>query len=307
MSSRKSLSSKFTQSASKKVQPKGKAGKKGKDGKKDEVQVSDNPKSKETKEETPLSVSKKVSEETKVKEKAKQEARMVVLIQKPIEIIQSIRTEAHYELPLKDNKAAENKNNSEDSDGSSKELLRPIFRIGSVDSSQDGDESTMREDLDQVFELKHRTSSLSSQGAEGGHSRQNSLQEDFEDTSLSSSGFSPGSSLKSFEGRNRIDDFSDDSDSNKLRESAELSDDMEVATLNFSNHIPYNRQLRIVTSLDPGLRLPKHDRRSSSPGGFESTGLLRRRSLIFADFLSKRSLSMHLNHFPSDMTIEKFR
>jgi hypothetical protein len=50
--------------------------------------------------------------------------------------------------------------------------------------------------------------------------------------SLSSSGFSPGStsaSLKSFEGRNRIDDFSDDSDTNKLRESAEFSDDMEVA------------------------------------------------------------------------------
>jgi hypothetical protein len=42
---------------------------------------------------------------------------------------------------------------------------------------------------------------------------------------VSSSGFSPGStsaSLKSFEGRNRIDDFSDDSDTNKLRESALL-------------------------------------------------------------------------------------
>lgn len=297
MSSRKSLSSKFTQSASKKQQPKGKTGKKGKDGKKDQKEST-----------PPLTISIKTDvEENSKKEKPTQETKMVVLIQKPIEIIQSIRTEAHYELPFKDSKAVENKNTSEDSDGSTKELLRPIFRLGSVDSSQDGDEAAMREDLDQVFELKRRTSSLSSQGAEGGLSTHSSLHEDFEDGSLSSSGFSPGSSLKSFEGRYRIDDFSDDSDSNKLKESAELSDDMEVANLNFSCPVPYNRQLRIVTSLDSGLRLPKHDRRSSSPGGFDSTGILRRRSLIFADFLSKRSLSNHLYHFPPDMTIEKFR
>jgi len=127
------------------------------------------------------------------------------------EIIQTIQTELHYEnssAPPESKLAA-----PEESDIVSNELLRPIFRIGSIDGSQDGDEGGLR-DVDQVFELKRRTSSLSSQGADGGHlySRQDSLQEDYEDMSLSSSGFSPGStsaSLKSFEGRNRIDDFSE--------------------------------------------------------------------------------------------------
>ncbi|CAC5398827.1 unnamed protein product [Mytilus coruscus] len=305
MSSRKSLSTKFSQAANKKQQSKSKVGKKTVESKKDETSC----KKKATKGGSKSIDADEITETLELQDvKKKIETESIVHIQKPIEIIQTlpINTESSHEKHYDE---ADIKTSDHDSDFGSKDLLRPIFRIGSVESSHDGEESALGED-DQVFELKRRTSSISSQGVDGGqsYSRQSSLQEDYEDMSLSSSGFSPGStsaSLKSFEGRNRIDDFSDDSDSNKLRESAEFSDDMEVASFNFS--VPYNKQLRIVTSLDPGLRLPKHDRRSSSPGGFESTGILRRRSLIFADFLSKRSLSMHLNHFPSDMTIEKFR
>ncbi|XP_071161735.1 microtubule-associated serine/threonine-protein kinase 3-like isoform X2 [Mytilus edulis] len=303
MSSRKSLSTKFSQAANKK-QSKSKVGKKTEESKKDETSC----KKKATKGGSKSTNADETAETFELQDQKKKiETESIVHIQKPIEIIQTlpINTESSHEKHFD----VDIKTSDHDSDFGSKDLLRPIFRIGSVESSHDGEESALGED-DQVFELKRRTSSISSQGVDGGqsYSRQSSLQEDYEDMSLSSSGFSPGStsaSLKSFEGRNRIDDFSDDSDSNKLRESAEFSDDMEVAGFNFA--VPYNKQLRIVTNLDPGLRLPKHDRRSSSPGGFESTGILRRRSLIFADFLSKRSLSMHLNHFPSDMTIEKFR
>ena len=291
MSSRKSLSTKFTQAASKKQQNKSKLSKKPIAAKTEDTNQSDKRSLEiettagEAKSQEKLTPNKKVETET------------VVQLQKALKIIQSIPTEVKGDDGNQPTKDSERKL-SEGIHLDSKELLRPIFRLGSHEGSQDGDEG------DHVFELKRRTSSVSS------HGRQDSLPEDYEDMSLSSSGFSPGStsaSLKSFEGRNRIDDFSDDSDSNKLRESAELSDDMEVAGFNAPCPVPYNRQLRIVTSLDPGLRLPKHDRRSSSPGGFESTGILRRKSLIFADFLSKRSLSIHLNHFPSDMTIEKFR
>lgn len=38
-------------------------------------------------------------------------------------------------------------------------------------------------------------------------------------------------SFKSFDGRNRIDDFSDDSDCLRLRESIDLSDDVEVVSI----------------------------------------------------------------------------
>lgn len=299
MSSRKSLSTKFTQAAGKK-QGKTKGGKKIPESWKKEL--ADIEKVTGAEFQGVLEVE---SKEIQQKKNKKPEVETTVQIVKPIEIIQTVPAGGQYENISKASRC------ETESELTAKDLLRPIFTVGSIDGSQDGDDSELGED-DQVFELKRRTSSVSSQGADGGHIsylRQDSLQEDYEDMSLSSSGFSPGStsaSLKSFEGRNRIDDFSDDSDSNKLRESAEFSDDMEVAGFNAPCPVPYNKQLRIVTSLDPGLRLPKHDRRSSSPCGFDSV-ILRRRSLIFADFLSKRSLSMHLNHFPSDMTIEKFR
>lgn len=72
-----------------------------------------------------------------------------------------------------------------------------------------------------------------------------------EDTdSLSSSGLSPTStSLKTNECRNRIDDFSDDSEGSKLRESSEFSDDMQELE-HHAHFVPLNKQLQIVTSLD---------------------------------------------------------
>ena len=68
----------------------------------------------------------------------------------------------------------------------------------------------------------------------------------------SSSGLSPtntSTSLKSIETRNRIDDFSDDSDCQKLRESSEFSDDMQELD-HRSHFVPLNKQLQIVTSMD---------------------------------------------------------
>ena len=75
--------------------------------------------------------------------------------------------------------------------------------------------------------------------------------EDFD--ALSSSGLSPTStsaSLKSNEFRNRIDDFSDDSDGSKLRESSEFSDDMQEVEHHAQHFVPLNKQLQIVTSMD---------------------------------------------------------
>ena len=75
--------------------------------------------------------------------------------------------------------------------------------------------------------------------------------EDFD--ALSSSGLSPTStsaSLKSNEFRNRIDDFSDDSDGSKLRESSEFSDDMQEVEHHTQHFVPLNKQLQIVTSMD---------------------------------------------------------
>ena len=74
--------------------------------------------------------------------------------------------------------------------------------------------------------------------------------EDFD--ALSSSGLSPtntSASLKSSEFRNRIDDFSDDSDGSKLRESSEFSDDMQELE-HHAHFVPLNKQLQIVTSMD---------------------------------------------------------
>ncbi|OWF46091.1 Microtubule-associated serine/threonine-protein kinase 2 [Mizuhopecten yessoensis] len=142
-----------------------------------------------------------------------------------------------------------------------------------------------------------------------------SINDELEDMSLSSSGFSPCSttaSFRSFEGRSRIDDFSDDnSDGPRLRESIDLSDDMqdlEVASFT----VPLNKQLRIVTSMDRSLRPSAPDRRASSPANMDAQtggGLLKRLShhLLFVDFMRRKGLSSFLNNFPSDMTIDSFR
>jgi hypothetical protein len=74
--------------------------------------------------------------------------------------------------------------------------------------------------------------------------------EDFDSLSLSSD-YSPTAtttSLKSFDGRNRIDDFSDESDSSRMKESSEFSDDPDYHS--HVHFVPLNKQLQIVTSMD---------------------------------------------------------
>ncbi|XP_060070360.1 microtubule-associated serine/threonine-protein kinase 3-like [Ylistrum balloti] len=159
------------------------------------------------------------------------------------------------------------------------------------------------------------TSATVEKSPKSSRAHRESINDELEEMSLSSSGFSPCSttaSFRSFDGRSRIDDFSDDnSDCPRLRESIDLSDDMqdmEVASFT----VPLNKQLRIVTSMDRSLRPSAPDRRASSPANMEAQtggGLLKRLShhLLFVDFMRRKGLSSFLNNFPSDMTIDSFR
>lgn len=74
--------------------------------------------------------------------------------------------------------------------------------------------------------------------------------EELDSLSLSSD-YSPtttGTSFKSLEGRSRIDDFSDESDSSRMKESSEFSDDPDFHS--HGHFVPLNKQLQIVTSMD---------------------------------------------------------
>ena len=73
--------------------------------------------------------------------------------------------------------------------------------------------------------------------------------EDLDNLSLSSelSPTTTGTSFRSID-RNRIDDFSDESDSSRMKESAEFSDDPDFHT--HFHFVPLNKQLQIVTSMD---------------------------------------------------------
>ncbi|KAK3092016.1 hypothetical protein FSP39_024465 [Pinctada imbricata] len=211
----------------------------------------------------------------------------------------------------------------------SDERFRPIFRLGSHTEGEEEAGSDTNENVSEMDQgnmalpqfKKGSTStpirlniSLAASANDTSHTRlhkKHSVTDEVEDMSLSSSGFSPCStsaSFKSFDGRNRIDDFSDDSDCPKLRESIDLSDDAEVASLTK----PLNQQLRVLTSLSPGTQSSSPDCRSSSPVSAEAkTGgeLIRRLSdhLMFVDYLRRRDLSSCVSHFPSDMTITNFR
>lgn len=244
---------------------------------------------------------------------------------------------------------------SEVEDSKPQGTFRPIFRLGSHESQKTDDEDVLQGDnSDLMLDLSSEPSSINSNVLSSlsnvsigmssssesaaflrekivlkertrrsiGHCQniREAQNEDFENVSLSSSGFSPSStsaSLRSYEGHSGIDDFSDDSDgpagmANRLRESIDLSDDMqdlEVASFN----VPLNKQLKIVTSLDRGLKpkVPEH-RRSSSPANLDiqtGGGLLKRLShhLLFVDFMRRKGLSSLMANFPSDMTIEVFR
>lgn len=124
---------------------------------------------------------------------------------------------------------------------------------------------------------------------------------------LSPTNKSTSGSLKSTEGRNRIDDFSDDSDCSKLRESSEFSDDMQE--LDHPGHfVPLNKQLQIVTSMDR-LTDGGRRRRSHSPPKSSDQGLLHQVSsrLPFVDFMRRCGLSSYLYYLPADMSLERFR
>ncbi|XP_069126975.1 microtubule-associated serine/threonine-protein kinase 3-like isoform X2 [Argopecten irradians] len=251
-------------------------------------------------------------------------------------------------LDFKDVGHDDNVEGSTEKSTTAQKLFRPIFRLGSNESQKTDEEETLPS-----LELNSETSSLeqvTDSITQSGVSRQTvtssvsfrlseststseltsgtvekspksslvhreSINDELEDMSLSSSGFSPCSttaSFRSFDGRSRIDDFSDDnSDCPRLRESIDLSDDMqdlEVASFT----VPLNKQLRIVTSMDRSLRPTAHDRRASSPANMDAQtggGLLKRLShhLLFVDFMRRKGLSSFLNNFPSDMTIDSFR
>lgn len=74
--------------------------------------------------------------------------------------------------------------------------------------------------------------------------------EDLDNLSLSSecSPTTSGTGFKSLSGQNRIDDYSDESDSSRMKESSEFSDDAE--THSHVHFVPLNKQLQIVTSMD---------------------------------------------------------
>ncbi|XP_078318625.1 microtubule-associated serine/threonine-protein kinase 3-like isoform X3 [Crassostrea virginica] len=188
---------------------------------------------------------------------------------------------------------------------------RPVFRLGGDSESADEHNSDNNSSPSNLKGPSCKGDGVSPAINVSSHRgpRKHSHAEETEDASFSSSGFSPCStsaSFKSFDGRNRIDDFSDDSDCPRLRESIDLSDDAEVASIT----VPLNRQLRVVTSLEPTYTPQR--KKSASPVSSEAqTGgeLIRRLShhLMFVDYLRKRGLSSCLNHFPPDMTIDNFR
>ena len=188
---------------------------------------------------------------------------------------------------------------------------RPVFRLGGDSESADEHNSDNNSSPSNLKGPSCKGDGVSPAINVSSHRgpRKHSHAEETEDASFSSSGFSPCStsaSFKSFDGRNRIDDFSDDSDCPRLRESIDLSDDAEVASIT----VPLNRQLRVVTSLEPTYT-PQRKKSASPVSSDAQTGgeLIRRLShhLMFVDYLRKRGLSSCLNHFPPDMTIDNFR
>ncbi|XP_046356906.2 microtubule-associated serine/threonine-protein kinase 3-like isoform X5 [Haliotis rufescens] len=136
-------------------------------------------------------------------------------------------------------------------------------------------------------------------------SRENAF-DDVEDMSISSSDFSPCSTSTSFE-RYRGEDFSDEgsiSDS-RLRESAEFSDDTQELHLP-ETHFPFNKQLRIVTSVDRAL----HPRRRSSASSAKPVGRSSSENfdhVAFLEFMKKVQLSSFAQYFPATMTLTEFR
>lgn len=135
-----------------------------------------------------------------------------------------------------------------------------------------------------------------------------------ESEEMSISGLSPCStstSMKSFDGRNRSDDFSDDSCNEfpKVVGSVELSGESSDLD-SLTQSVPVNRQLKIVTSLDKILQPPTPERRASSPAPISpliGAQLAQHSRLTFVNFLRKCGLSAYLHYFHADMNLKMFR
>ncbi|XP_052774089.1 microtubule-associated serine/threonine-protein kinase 3-like isoform X1 [Mya arenaria] len=130
-------------------------------------------------------------------------------------------------------------------------------------------------------------------------------EEQLDNLSLSSD-FSPttsGSGFKNNEARSRHDDFSDESDSSRMKESSEFSDDPEFHT--HGHFVPLNKQLQIVTSIEKLHRSPR--RKSHSPPKNDHMQYNLSSRLPFIDFMRRNGLSLYVHYLPSDMTLEKFR
>ncbi|KAL8582090.1 hypothetical protein ACOMHN_004010 [Nucella lapillus] len=129
-----------------------------------------------------------------------------------------------------------------------------------------------------------------------------------EELSLSSSEFS-NCSLD----RSRIDELSDDGSlgENRVRDTAEFTDEQPDIKFTVETPVPINKQLRIVTSVDRALN-PR--RRSSSLSSKPDRVLCLGRSssenlehVVFLDFLKKHGMSAYLGCFPPSMTMSDFR
>ncbi|KAH9515444.1 hypothetical protein Btru_014461 [Bulinus truncatus] len=150
-------------------------------------------------------------------------------------------------------------------------------------------------------------------------SRENAFEDSEDGLSVSSSDFSPGSTLSSV-GADRFhgnEDFSDDACSDsKVKEGSEAVDETpppaDMRTSGEHTHLtPVNKQLRIVTSVDRALY--PHRRSSLSSPKFERSASFGRSStenlehIAFIDYLKRNKLGQYLKNFPSNMSMFDFK
>lgn len=146
-------------------------------------------------------------------------------------------------------------------------------------------------------------------------SRENAFEDSEDARSVSSSDFSPGSTVSSL-GTDRFhwsDKLSDESSGDgRLRRSTDFSDDAELRSP--AEHLqitPVNKQLRIVTSVDRALN-PHRRSSTSSPKPDRVLNIGRSSSenlehIAFVDFLKRLKLGQYLKHFPPNMTLLDFK
>ncbi|BFY99940.1 hypothetical protein BsWGS_02980 [Bradybaena similaris] len=141
-------------------------------------------------------------------------------------------------------------------------------------------------------------------------SRENAFEDSEDNQSVSSSDFSPGSTVSST-GADRFhwtDKMSDESSSEgRFRKSIDFNDEPEI----HAPLTPINKQLRIVTSVDRALN--PHRRTSISSSKLDRVLNIGRTSsenlehIAFVDFLKRIKLGQYLKHFPPNMTLLDFK